>query len=356
MPLFRLKEDYSAHPRRWWHIPLLLLLIVGTVIIAREYNGSSASTTKWKLNETQQNEGAVFGTFYHLTYRSTQNLQSQVDSVLTSVDFSLSPFNPRSIITAINENRSTQTNEQFRQVFQLASNVYDATKGAFDITVAPIVNAWGFGFRQGITPDSLQIDSLMQFVGFEKVQLRADTITKADPRLMLDCSAIAKGFGVDAVAQYMEAQGVTDYMIEIGGEIRLSGYNPQGQIWHIGVSKPVADTLSTDKELEQILEVSDIAIATSGNYRNFRLQADGQTVGHTIDPRTGTPVQRTILSATVLAKDCATADAYATAFMVLGLEESKAILANHPELKAYFICTDEQERNYVWHSPTLQLP
>ena len=219
--------------------------------------------------------------------------------------------------------------------------------------MAPLVNAWGFGFRQGITPDSLQVDSIRQFVGFDKVQLRADTIVKSDPRLMLDCSAIAKGFGVDAVAQYLKAQGVTDYMIEIGGEIRLSGWNPQGAPWHIGVSKPVPDSLSVDGELQQVLELTDVAIATSGNYRNFRRQSDGQTIGHTIDPRTGRPVQQTILSATVLATDCATADAYATAFMVMGLTESKRILDAHPELKAYFICTDESERTFVWHSPSL---
>lgn len=356
MSRFRLQEDYSPHPRRWWHIPLLLLLILGTIYIAREYNGTTTSNANWKNTEVQHNEGSVFGTFYHLTYRSSHNLQSGVDSVLASVNNSLSPFNPQSVISAINENRSMQTDERLRDVFLLAAQVYEATGGAFDITVAPLVNAWGFGFKEGHTPDSVQVDSLRQFIGMDKLWLEADSISKSDPRIMLDCSAIAKGYGVDVVAQLFESQGITDYMVEIGGEIRVSGNNPHGEQWHIGVSKPTQDSLATDTDLQQILELSNTAIATSGNYRNYRRQSDGNTIGHTIDPRSGYPVQRSILSATVLAADCATADAYATAFMVLGLNEARHVLQKHSELQAYFICTDDKGNLFTWHSPTLQLP
>ena len=359
-----LREDYSPHPRRWWHIPLLLILILGTIYIAREYNGTENKETSWKASETKMNEGAVFGTFYHLTYRSATDRQSAIDSVLADVDHSLSPFNKKSIITAINENRSMQTDARLRHVFTLARRVYEATGGAFDISVAPLVNAWGFGFKEGRNPSDAEIDSLRQFVGLDKVRLEATPsgggmegafIMKADPRLMLDCSAIAKGYGVDAVADNLEAQGIRDYLVEIGGEIRVNGLNPQGQPWHIGIIRPVDDPLANNNDIQQVMEVSNTAIATSGNYRNYYEQ-DGQKVAHTIDPRTGHPVQRDILSATVLAPDCATADAFATAFMVVGLDEAKQILEKHPELQAYFICADGQGKAFTWHTDRLNIP
>ena len=360
-----LREDTTPHPHRWWHIPLLLLLVVGTIFIAREYNGKKSPdmATAWKPVEIQKNEGAVFGTFYHLTYRSTTNLQMSIDSVLAEVDHSLSPFNKKSIITAINENRSMQTDARFRHVFTLAQQVYEATGGAFDISVAPLVNAWGFGFKEGKNPSDAEIDSLRQFVGLDKVRLEASPsgggmegafIVKADPRLMLDCSAIAKGYGVDAVADYLTSKGIRDYMVEIGGEIRVNGLNPQGEPWHIGIIRPVDDPLANNNDIQQVVEVSNTAIATSGNYRNFYEQ-DGQKVAHTIDPRTGHPVQLDILSATVLAPDCATADAFATAFMVVGLAEAKQILEKHPELQAYFICVDEEGMPFTWHTETIAL-
>lgn len=350
MPLFHLKEDASPHPIRRWHITLLLLLILGTIYVAREYSQTKEGSvaTSWTATETQQDQGGVFGTFYHLTYRSSIGHQTAIDSVLACVDRSLSPFNPQSIISAINQNTSMQTDAHFRHVFTLARTVYEATGGAFDITVAPFVNAWGFGFREGHYPDSLQIDSIRQFVGFDKVVLRSDTIAKTDPRIMLDCSAIAKGYGVDAVGCYLESKGIRDYMVEIGGEIRTRGHNPQGLPWHIGVSKPVVDSIATNTPVGEVLEVTDAAIATSGNYRNYRTTDDGQRIGHTIDPRTGRPVQRSVLSATVIATDCATADAYATAFMVLGAEESRSILSKHPELQAYLICTDSTGHTYTF--------
>ena len=350
-----LREDYSPHPRRWWHIPLLLILILGTIYIAREYNGTENKETSWKASETKMNEGAVFGTLYHLTYRSATDRQTAIDSVLADVDHSLSPFNQQSVITAINNNTSMQTDARLRHVFTLARRVYEATGGAFDITVAPLVNAWGFGFKEGRNPSEAEIDSLRQFVGFDKVQLQSDTIMKADPRLMLDCSAIAKGYGVDAVADYLEAQGIRDYMVEIGGEIRVNGLNPQGQPWHIGIIRPVDDPLANNNDIQQVVEVSNTAIATSGNYRNYYEQ-DGRRVAHTIDPRTGHPVQRDILSATVLAPDCATADAFATAFMVVGLAEAKRILAKHPELQTYFICVDDEGKPFTWHTDNISLP
>jgi thiamine biosynthesis lipoprotein len=172
-------------------------------------------------------------------------------------------------------------------------------------------------------------------------------IIKDDPRIMLDCSAIAKGFGSDMVAGMLRSKCINDFMVEIGGEIVVSGRNPKGKLWNIGISKPVDDSLSVSSELQTVIPITDIAMATSGNYRNY-YEKDGKKYAHTIDPHTGHPVQHSILSSTVLAQDCATADAYATAFMVLGMDEAKKVLARHPELMAFFIYSDKDGEMKEW--------
>jgi thiamine biosynthesis lipoprotein len=219
--------------------------------------------------------------------------------------------------------------------------------------VAPLVNAWGFGFKNGVNPDAKAIDSLRQVVGFQKVRLENNKVVKADPRVMLDCSAIAKGYGVDVVANLLRGLGIKNFMVEIGGEVVTSGINPENTPWRIGVTKPTDDSLSVNNELQTVINVTDKAMATSGNYRNFYYKG-GRKYAHTIDPKTGYPVQHSILSATVITDDCATADAYATSFMVLGMEKAKKVLERHPEMMAYFIYSDEKGQNQVWFSPSLK--
>ena len=244
-------------------------------------------------------------------------------------------------------------NEHFLHVFNLAQQISAETEGAFDITVAPLVNAWGFGFKHSIDIDPNVIDSLRQFVGYQKIKLEDGKIVKEDARTMLDCSAIAKGYGVDRVARLLDQKGVQHYMVDIGGEVVLKGKNPRMKTWRIGINKPVEDSLSVNQELQTILEVSGVGMATSGNYRKFYYK-DGKRYAHTIDPRVGTPVQHNILSATVIAKDCTTADAYATAFMVMGLEEAKAFCEAHPELHAYFICDGEGDSYEIFATPGME--
>jgi thiamine biosynthesis lipoprotein len=227
------------------------------------------------------------------------------------------------------------------------------TDGAFDITVAPLVNAWGFGFKNGIEPTSEQVDSLMQIIGYQKVSLSAGKVTKTDDRVMLDCSAIAKGYGTDVVARLLRSKGITNFMVEIGGEIVTSGVNAENQPWRVGITKPVEDPMGTTGEVQSIVKITDKAMATSGNYRNFYYK-DGKRYAHTIDPKTGYPVQHNILSATVFAKSCAVADAYATSFMVMGMEKAQQLLEQHPELMAYLIYSDEDGKNAVWYSPSLE--
>jgi thiamine biosynthesis lipoprotein len=226
----------------------------------------------------------------------------------------------------------------FKRVFLLSRQVSEATDGAFDITVAPLVNAWGFGFKNGSLPDSAAVDSLRALVGWQRVALTSENrIHKEDAGIILDCSAVAKGFGVDVVADLLRSKGIENFMVEIGGEVVVSGKNPKGEAWHIGVNKPDDDPTSSNRELETVLTLDNQALATSGNYRNFYVTDEGRRVAHTIDPHTGYPVQHSLLSATVLAPNCATADAFATAFMVLGIDRAKEVLVRHPELEVYFI-------------------
>ena len=251
------------------------------------------------------------------------------------VDGEFSMFNPQSTVARINSGDSTvERSEMFNEIYQLAQTVSKETDGAFDITVAPLVNAWGFGFKHEQLPTPEQVDSLLQL------------------RNQMDFSAIAKGYGCDVVARLLESHGIHNYMVEIGGEVVVSGKNAKGDDWHIGITKPTEDSLNVQGEMQTVLSITDHAMATSGNYRNFYYQG-GRKYAHTIDPRTGYPVQHSLLSATVLAENCATADAYATSFMVLGVEGAKAVLARHPELMAYLIYTDEKGQLTTWGSPAL---
>lgn len=303
----------------------------------------------------QHNKGFIFGTVYNITYQSDKNLEKEIIRELDQVDASLSPFNEKSIISKINRNEEAVVDNYFYDVFNLAMQISEDTNGAFDITVAPIVNAWGFGFKSGNSPTNQYIDSLKQFVGYKKVKISKDKhVIKQDERIMLDCSAIAKGYGSDVVARLFNAKGIKNYMIEIGGEIVASGLSEKRLPWKIGITKPSEDSLGTSNELQTILNITDCAMATSGNYRNFYYK-NGKRYAHTIDPRTGYPIQHNILSATVIAKSCAQADAYATSFMVLGLEEAKKILERHPQLLAYLIYTNKDNEYEVWHSPALKI-
>ena len=291
----------------------------------------------------------VFGTIYKITYQSEENLKDEIEAELKKVDNSLSPFNKASVITHINENTDLTADSLFTEVFLLAKQISQETHGAFDITVAPLVNAWGFGFKNAAQVDSIMIDSLHQFVGIDKVELIDGKVVKKDPRLMLDCSAIAKGYGVDCVARLLDSKGIRNYMIDIGGELVMKGENPKMETWSIGVNKPIDDSLSVNQEIQAVLKLTNVGLATSGNYRNFYYKG-GKKYAHTIDPRTGYPIQHNILSATVVAPDCATADAYATSFMVLGLDSAKQICNAHPELDAYFIYTTDKGNTEIYYT------
>lgn len=312
-----------------WHYPFLAFLIIGTIIIL--------SQSKPAKPEYRTAQGLVFGTRYNITYLHNADLKPEIEHTMALVDSALSMFNEQSTISAVNRSASIQVADtMFLKVYRRAMEISDLTHGAFDITVAPAVNAWGFGFKHAENIRQATIDSLLEITGYGKIHEQNGLITKDDPRIMLDCSAIAKGFGSDMVAQTLRSKGISDYMVEIGGEIVVSGHNPKGKLWNIGISKPVDDSLSVNNELQTVIPVTDIAMATSGNYRNFYVK-DGRKYAHTIDPHTCQPVSHSLLSATVFASDCATADALATSMMVMGLDSAQALLARHPEFQAYLI-------------------
>jgi len=286
----------------------------------------------------QRNKGMAHGTFYNITYLCKEDLQNEIEQIINQTDNSLSTFSPTSIISRLNRDEdSVILDSLFIQVFDKGKEIWEATSGAFDMTVAPLVNAWGFGYDKEFAEPQKSIDSIMNFVGFEKVGRSGSSIIKKYKGIKLDASAIAKGFSVDRVGQFLESQGVTRYMVEIGGEVRVKGANPDNLKWKIGIDKPTdSHIVSNDRELQTILHLNHGSIATSGNYRQFYVK-DDKRYAHTINPKTGYPVQQDLLSVTVWSPDCMTADAYATAFMVLGYEASLQIVESADSLEAYFI-------------------
>ena len=299
--------------------------------------------------------GFTQGTTYNITYESkdSSNFQNEIDLLLAEFDTSLSTYNSLSLISKINENETTVTDFYFREVFEKAEEVYKASKGAFDITVAPLVNAWGFGFKNKEEITYAKIDSILEFVGFNKVCLKDSFIIKSDPRLMLDVNAIAQGYSVDIIAQFLEEKGVENYLVEIGGEVKTKGFNKKGNDWRIGIDKPIDNNNFPGENLQAIVNLSNKSLATSGNYRKF-YERDGVKYSHTIDPKTGYPVTHSLLSTTVIANDCMTADAYATAFMVMGLEKAFNLSEELPEIEAIFIYNDENGKYKIKYTSYMQ--
>ena len=327
---------------------LIILVAVVVAVVVAHHNPFGKMFQANTPQQYQYNEGTIFGTVYHAKYLSDCDLQAEIEAELQRVDASLSMFNPQSNVSRINRGETDEADEMLREVLQLSYVVNKATEGAFDPTVAPLVNAWGFGFKSGQLPDSTQVDSLRALVGLSGIHLTEDRLTKDNPLAILDFSAIAKGYGVDRAASVLRGRGIEHFMVEIGGEVVTEGLNDKGEPWRIGINRPDDDSTSTSTELQEVLSLSGKAVATSGNYRNFYVK-DGKRIAHTINPRTGYPAQQDILSSTVIAPTCAEADAFATAFMVLGLEQAKAVLKTQPQLEAYFICSDEKGNYQTVH-------
>lgn len=302
-------------------------------------------------NDWQYDKGMAHGTFYSVTYLSPDNLQEEIELVMKRTDQSLSTFQQTSVISRINAgDTSVVLDSLFIEVFDRGRQIWEATSGAFDMTVAPLVNAWGFGYEKGFSHPQNSIDSIMKNIGFEHISHDGVKILKQQPNIKLDASAIAKGYSVDRVGHFLESKNIKNYMVEIGGEVRVRGTNPKDLKWRIGIDKPTDNLdVSEKRQIEEVLNLNYGAIATSGNYRQYYIK-DGKRYAHTINPKTGYPVQHDLLSATVWAPDCMTADAYATAFMVLGYEISNNIVNNTDSLEAYFIISSDTSIYQIKHT------
>lgn len=295
------------------------------------------------------NFGDIHGTYYNIQYKYSKDIEDSLLLVLDTVNKSLSTYINTSIISRINNDEpNVELDSLFKIVFNEGKKVYKNTNGAFDMTVASVVNAWGFGYTDSIHVDSLVIDSLMQYVGFDKIKIENNKIVKDFTGIKLDGSAIAKGYSVDFVCYYLQSLGIKNYLVDIGGEVRASGVNKTKNIWKVGIDKPIFDVEVQERELQDIIKLKNIAIATSGNYRQF-YKRGGKIYAHTINPKTGYPIINEILSVSVLHEKCMIADAYATSFMVLGLEKSKQIVLNDTRLSAYIIYQDSLGNHKLWY-------
>jgi len=290
-------------------------------------------------------QGEIFRTTFHIKYEYNKKLDAEIDSVLNAFDLSLNPFNKNSIIYKVNNNLPVEVNDWFIKVFNHAQEVSKQSNGAFDITCAPLVNLWGFGFDSSKAPTQAAIDSVKQFVGYDKIRLVGRTVEKDDPRVMLNASAIAKGYACDVVAEMFESHGVTDYMIEIGGEVYAKGKNPNNVCWRVEITKPEDNNTGAALGRQEVVNLCEGGMATSGNYRNYYIK-EGKKYSHTIDPTTGYPVENNVLSVSVIMPECMLADAYATAFMVLGVEASDS-LAQTVEGLSYYMAYGKEGKHLV---------
>lgn len=283
-------------------------------------------------------QGQTQGTYYAVTYFDAEqrDFQREIEDLLADFDQTASIWIDSSCISRINRNEGdVGPNEAFRNIFEMSKKVYERSNGAFDPTVGPLVNAWGFGFTDRMKVDQHVVDSLLPLVGFNKVMIEGDRVIKTDPRIQFDFNAIAQGYSVDLIGSFLEKEGIRNYLVDIGGEVLAKGEKPDGSPWKVGIEKP-QDNAGYGEGLEAIVALKNKAMATSGNYRKF-YEEDGIRYSHTIDPKTGYPVQHSILSVSVIANDCASADAWATAFLVSGLDRSIEILGRDKSLDAYFI-------------------
>jgi thiamine biosynthesis lipoprotein len=311
-------------------------------------------TPKNNIIQKRKVMGEAQGTYYAISYYDPQDriLKHEFDSVLNAFDMSASNYKEQSIISKVNRNEEVKLDSIFIGNFLLAMKVSSQTNGDFDITVRPLVEAWGFGKRSAEDMDSAIVDSIMQFVGYDKIQLESNTrVVKSDPRVQVDFDALAQGYSVDVLAKYLRSIGINSFLIDVGGEIYASESKIDGTDWKVGVETP-KDSAAYGDDLSAILPLKNQGLATSGNYRKFYIK-DGIKYAHTIDPHSGYPIASRLLSTTVIANTAAEADAYATSFMVMGLEKSIDFVSNHPELEVFLIYSDNDGNYKYFTTPKL---
>jgi thiamine biosynthesis lipoprotein len=299
-------------------------------------------------------EGQAQGTTYHITYfdEKQRDWQKDIDRLLKRFDKSVSTYQTNSLISKINHNQFYwRTDPYFNACFKKAKEIWTLTNGAFDPTVYPLVNAWGFGPEKKSNIEQSKIDSLLTFVGFEKIELTHGRIVKTDPRVSLDFNAFAQGYSVDLVSEFLRSKGITSFIVEIGGEVYAQGKRYEKYPWYIGLEQPIENKTSVNP-LNVIFQLNNIGVATSGNYRRFTIE-NGVKIVHHIDPKTGKPTSNQLLSASIFTDRCISSDALATAILVMGLDKAQEFLAQHTEIQAYLIYSDQDGKYQVFITPKL---
>lgn len=325
----------------FWIFQVLLALLISCQ--------SPAELKMYKISGTAQ------GTYYAITWYSNKNedLKPEIDSLFRQFDRSVSAYLPNSLLSRMNNNDTTARADQiYETIFRKSMEVSESSGGAFDVTVGPLVNAWGFGFSNKMKMDQSVVDSLLPLIGYKKVQLNDGRLVKPDPRMRIDFDAIAQGYTSDWLGAFLESRGIANYLIDVGGEVLGKGSKPDGRFWSVSIEMPSRNR-DDERKIQAVISLQSRAISTSGSYRKY-YEENGVRYSHTIDPVTGYPVKHNLLSVSVLAKDCITADAWATAFMVMGLDKSKEFLLSQPDLQAYFISDDQKGGFKIDYTPEFE--
>lgn len=301
--------------------------------------------------------GFTQGTTFSIKFFTNDDgfrLKQGIDSIYRQINYTASTYDENSIISKINKNEDVELNEDFIKIFNKSIEVSESTEGCFDITVGDLVRRWGFGFKTQKMPNNFQVDSLRSFVGYKNLSIIKGRLAKKYKEIKIDFNAIAQGYTVDMVAEYFLKNGCTNFIIEIGGEVRANGTKESNIPWIVGIEKPASND-SSAQTVQHKISLFNKAISTSGNYRKYFIK-DGIKYSHTIDPNTGYPVHHSLLSVSIIADDCTTADAYCTAFMVMGIERAKEYLKLHPNIDAYFIYSDSTKKNLEYATPNFFKP
>lgn len=299
-------------------------------------------------------QGRAEGTSYNIIYQDSEDrdFQSEIEELLANFEKSLSVYDNESIISRVNRNEDVEIDDYFYTVFSRAKEISAQTENTFDISAEPLFRAWGFSSQDKCLPSKEQIEEMRKYIGMDKISIKDKRVVKDHPNIVLNVNAIAKGYSADIVALFLEQHECPNYLVEIGGEIRVRGENPHGEGWRIGIDRPSESNLIPGQDMQAILQITNKGIATSGNYRQFYIE-NGEKITHTINPATGYPAQHNLLSTTVIANDCLTADAYATAFLVAGVDKSLEWINNNAEIEAIFIC-DEDGEYKMYCTPALE--
>lgn len=331
----KIMENNVMRSRKYYAV---LLFAVGAFVVCFFTNNR-----KRYYNDS----GVVWTTEYHIAYEASDNLKDSIEAVLDGIDRSVSVFNKESLLSKINAGRTAQADEYFARLYATAHEMFVGSGGAYDPTVMPLVNAWGFGYKTGRVPQREEIDSMLAFVGMDKTSLNGGVLHKDDSRTMFDFSSIAKGMACDEVGRMLERNGVENYMVEIGGEVACRGVNYHGGVWHVSVDMPIENDTAVTHSSAVVLSIDSGGVATSGNYRNFKV-VNGQKTAHIINPVTGYPQITNLLSVTVVARSCMLADAWATACMVMGSERVKKMMESDTHIGVMTISSDAGGNMVVW--------